>query len=102
MANIILKPTVVDFVELATGDMSKDFNIQMEGFLIRSGSSLVGKTLKDSSIRKDLGLIVVGIKDHNGKMIFNPPADFILDTNIVLVCIGGPDALKSMKKLVSS
>jgi len=102
MANIILKPTVVDFVELATGETSQEFNIQMEGFLIRSESSLVGKTLKDSSIRKDLGLIVVGIKDHNGKMIFNPPADFILDTNIVLVCIGGPDALKSMKKLVSS
>jgi voltage-gated potassium channel len=101
MANIILKPTVVDFVELSTGDTSLDFYIQMEGFLIKSGSSLVGKPLKDSSIRKDVGLIVVAIKDQLGKMIFNPPADFILDENIVLVCIGGPDALKSMKKLVS-
>ena len=100
MANIILKPTVVDFVELATGDTSLDFYIQMEGFLIRKGSSLVGKALKHSSIRKDAGLIVVAIKDQLGKMIFNPPADFILDENIVLVCIGGPDALKSMKKLV--
>ena len=101
MANIILKPTVVDFVELATGDTSQDFYIQMEGFLIKSGSVLVGKALKDSSIRKDVGLIVVAIKDQSGKMIFNPPANFILDENIVLVCIGGPDALKSMKKLVN-
>ena len=102
MANIILKPTVVDFVDLATGDTGLDFHIQMEGLLIKSGSVLVGKTLKDSPIRKDVGLMVVAIKDHKGKMIFNPPADFILDENIVLVCIGPPDVLKSMKKLVGS
>lgn len=101
MANIILKPTVVDFIELATGEKSKDFYIQMEGFLIRTGSSLIGKTLKDSPIRKEIGLIVVAIKDHTGNMIFNPPAAFTLSENDVLVCIGGTDALKSMKKLVT-
>lgn len=101
MANIILKPTVVDFVELATGEQSRDFFIQMEGFKIKSKSDLVGKTLKDAPIRKDLGLIVVAIKDNKGDMIFNPPAGFTLSENDVLVCIGEIDALKSMKKLVS-
>lgn len=100
MANIILKPTVVDFIDLATGEKTKDFFIQMEGFKIRTGSKLVGMTLRDSPIRKDIGLIVVAIKDHQGEMIFNPPAAFILSQDDVLVCIGGVDALKSMKQLV--
>lgn len=100
MANIILKPTVVDFVELATGDKSGDFFIQMEGFPIREKSVLVGTKLKDSPIRKDLGLIVVAIKDEKGNMVFNPPAEYTLIQNNVLVCIGDAAALKSMKKLV--
>lgn len=101
MANIILKPTVVDFVELATGEKQSDFFIQMEGFKIKPDSTLIGSTLRDSPIRKDIGLIVVAIKDAQGQMLFNPPADYILEREDVLVCIGEPPALEAMKKLVS-
>jgi len=102
MANIILKPTVVDFIELSTGEMGADLHIQMEGFKIREGSRLVGKTLKDAPIRKDIGLIVVAVKDHSGKMIFNPGADLSISVDDVLVCIGDVESLQSMKVLVSS
>jgi voltage-gated potassium channel len=102
MANIILKPTVVDFIELATGEKTGDFIIQMEGFKIREDSCLVGKTLKDAPIRKDIGLIVVAIRDRAGKMIFNPGADMTISVDDVLVCIGDTEALRSMKTLVNS
>ncbi len=102
MANIILKPTVVDFIELATGEKTGDFIIQMEGFKIREDSCLVGKTLKDAPIRKDIGLIVVAIRDRTGKMIFNPGADMTISVDDVLVCIGDTEALRSMKTLVNS
>jgi voltage-gated potassium channel len=102
MANIILKPTVVDFIELATGEKTGDFIIQMEGFKIRKDSCLVGKTLKDAPIRKDIGLIVVAIRDRTGKMIFNPGADMTISVDDVLVCIGDTEALRSMKTLVNS
>lgn len=102
MANIILKPTVVDFIELATGDKSEDFFIQMEGFKIREGSRLVGKTLKDSPIRKDIGLIVVAVRESSGKMIFNPAAELAISVDDVLVCIGDAEALQSMKALAIS
>jgi len=102
MANIILKPTVVDFIELATGEKIEDYIIQMEGFKIREDSRLVGKTLKDAPIRKDIGLIVVAVRDRNGRMIFNPGADHTISVDDVLVCIGDTAALKSMKTLASS
>ncbi len=101
MANIILKPTVVDFVELATGEKRDDFYIEMEGFKIRSGSCLIEKTLKDAPIRKDLGLIVVAIKNSAGNMTFNPPADYCLSQGDVLICMGDPKALDSMQRLVA-
>lgn len=102
MANIILKPTVVDFIELATGEKTDDFYIQMEGFKIREDSRLVGKALKDAPIRKDIGLIVVAVRDRTGRMIFNPGADLTISVDDVLVCIGDISALRSMKILANS
>lgn len=101
MANIILKPTVVDFVELTTGEKQDDFFIQMEGFKIKENSPLIGASLRDSPIRKEIGLIVVAIKGQTGAMRFNPPADYVLTEGDVCVCIGEKPALNAMKRLVS-
>jgi len=100
MANIILKPTVVDFVELATGgEKREDFYIQMEEFNIDATSPLIKTTLRDSPIRKELGLTVVAIKGDEGHMVFNPPAEYSLSEGDILVCIGEMNVLKSMKQL---
>jgi voltage-gated potassium channel len=99
MANIILKPTIMDLLDLAAGERNKDISIQMEGFKIKHGSLLIGTQLKDSRIRKDIGLVVVTIKNPDGNMIFNPPADYVFQTGDILVCIGEDDALEAMKKL---
>ncbi|MEA2101200.1 MAG: NAD-binding protein, partial [Thermodesulfobacteriota bacterium] len=99
MSNIILKPTVVDFINLAAGDKTDDLHIYMEGFEIKAESCLNGKTLKDSPIKKNIGLTVVAIKEAHGEMVFNPQADYTIGEKDVLVCIGKPEALKAMKDL---
>jgi len=100
MANIILKPTVMDFIELATGD--SEFVFQMEGFRLEAGSDLIGKTLKDSQIRQELGLVIVAIKSPCDGMVFNPPADYRMAENDVLVCIGEDDALAALARQAKS
>lgn len=98
MANIILKPAVMDFIELATGE--GEFMIQMEGFKIQKNSALIGKSLKDSQIRQNIGLVIVAIKSPDKGMVFNPPADHIMHESEVLVCLGEQAALDSLTKLV--
>jgi voltage-gated potassium channel len=73
----------------------------MEGFKIKEESPLIGASLRESPIRKEIGLIVVAIKDQHGAMRFNPPADYILAQGDVCVCIGEKPALEAMKRLVS-
>ena len=97
MANIILKPTVMDFIELATGE--GEFIFQMEGFKLQPQSELIGKTLKDSQIRQNLGLVIVAIKSPRDGMVFNPPADYRMAEEDVLVCIGEDDALAALARL---
>src|SRR5262249_29646504 len=46
VAQAVLRPTVVDFIELAT--RSEHFELQIEEVTVRTGSPLVGQTLRDS------------------------------------------------------
>jgi len=98
MVNLLLKPAVVDFIELAAG---LRVGMNMEEFRVEQGSEIEGKSLLESPIRRNLGLMVVAIKRSEGEMMFNPSAEYVLKKNDILICIGDKDALGSMRKLVS-
>jgi voltage-gated potassium channel len=71
MAQAVLRPAVMDFIELAT--KSEHLELQIEETEILTGSSLAGQSLKDSAVRQDLGIIIVAIKKPvDGRMLFNP------------------------------
>ena len=92
MAQAILRPSVVDFIDIATG--WQNIELQMEEILVVPESRLVGKNLSQSGIRNDLKLIIVGIK-HDNQMIFNPEASTIIEAGHILIALGEyPDIQK--------
>jgi len=93
MAQAILRPSVVDFIDIVVG-RNDSLELQMEEIPVVAESTLVGKTLSQSGIRKDLGLIIVGIK-HNKEMMFNPDANTIIEAGDILIALGEyPDIQK--------
>ena len=86
MAQAVLRPNVVDFLELATRTEHLELNI--EEAEVSPDSTLVEQTLETSGIRRDFGLIIVAIKQANGRMIFNPPRDTLLVPRDVLIMLG--------------
>jgi voltage-gated potassium channel len=86
MAMAILRPAMLDFVELTT--MKQSLELRMDEIAICEGSSYIGKSLEDSQIRQKFGLIVVAVKKESGKMIFNPMAKYVLDSNDKLIVLG--------------
>ncbi len=100
MAQAILRPSVVDFIEIATA--GKNIELQIEESRVASDSSLVKKTLITSGIRQEFGVIIVGIKKEDGHMHFNPePTTQILGGDI-LITLGEPAAIERLEKLASS
>jgi voltage-gated potassium channel len=99
MAQAVLRPTVVDFIELATS--TEHVELQIEEARIGPGSSLAGKPLKDSQIRQEFGIIVVAIKKATGKMVFNPAPDAVLEVGDILVAIGDRPHLDRLETLAS-
>jgi len=97
MAQAILRPSVVDFIELATA--SEHLALQIEEIRIAADSVLAGKNLIDSGIRQSMGIIIVGIKESDGKMTFNPPPEKNIEPNSVLIILGERPAISQLEKI---
>jgi voltage-gated potassium channel len=94
IAQMLKKPTVVDFIDIAM--MGSHLGLMMEEATIGNKSSLIGKTLIDSHLRKDYGVIIVAIKKLSGDMVFNPTFSEKLEAGDVIVVIGKKEDLKRM------
>lgn len=96
MANSILRPTVIDFIELAMHNRSLD--LQIEELTVGEKSEIKDLTLMESGIRKDFDLIVVAIKKGTGEMIFNPSPQAKIQIGDILVVLGDRENLTSLEK----
>ena len=85
--------------QIAAGDKSE---IRIDEIRIGEGSKLCGTTLRNSPIKSKLGLIVVGLQGTDGEMRFNPGADEELSSGDIIIVIGEPDKLSTLRELTVS
>jgi voltage-gated potassium channel len=99
MAMAVLRPAVIDFIELATE--SESLGLQMEEVLVPADSPLKDVCLAESNIRAELNIIVVAVKKRSGHMEFNPAADSLLEEGDKMIAIGEVEQLQKLEKMVN-
>jgi voltage-gated potassium channel len=99
MAMAILRPAMLDFIEITSRRQSLE--LRMEEIPIHPGSQFIGKSLEDSGIRQHYGLIVITVKKDSGKMIFNPLAEYIIAEGDRLIAMGEDENVKRLAKACS-
>ncbi len=99
MANLILRPTVVEFIESSLSDPSVD--LVMEEVHLPSRGEFVGQDILSSGLRKDYGLIVVAIKRKAGGFVLNPGAEEILQAEDVLIALGKREDFARLSKRIA-
>jgi voltage-gated potassium channel len=97
IATLLTSPHALEFLDHAMGGSD---NIRLGEIVVRPGSPLAGNSLKNAGIRRDLGVIVIGIRRANGKLEFNPSADVTLHEHDILIGIGAPDQLEKLEHMV--
>lgn len=97
MALALLKPNVMDFMELASPELK--LSLQIEEVMVSSKSFLVGKTLAQSKIRDLTEAIILGIKRADGTMIFNPSPSTLIEEHDILIALGEKEKLEILDKL---
>jgi voltage-gated potassium channel len=99
MAQVLLRPAVADFMEMAT--MTEQMELEMEQIEIYEGSPFINRALKDTAIRSALDVIIIAIRRHNGAMIFNPAADTVIELRDALVAIGSHNSLLELERMAN-
>jgi voltage-gated potassium channel len=94
MASIMLRPTVVTFLDemlRVTGQ-----TLRMEEMHIDEMPGLLNRSLGEVNIRRRTGLLVVAIKSQEHGYQFNPGAETILRSGDVLIVIGTEEQITNL------
>lgn len=95
MAQLIVRPTVVDFLDLAM--QVGDLGLRMEELVVSDQAACVGKTLIETGVRQKYGIIVVAIKrGQDAQMLFNPGSDTKVMAGDTLIVLGQGSHINSL------
>ena len=100
MALSVLKPTVIEFLDLAVH--SSTLGISIEQIAINAGSAVDGLTLKDIGIRQKTGVTVLAIQKLKDNMILGPDPDYILRAGDIVIALGSEKGLNEFGALTES
>jgi voltage-gated potassium channel len=95
MVDVIIRPAVVDFVDMARLGV----NLDMEQLRLGQGSKLVGRTLDELSLPQKIGVQVVAIQRSDGTAIYHPNSDFRLKIGDILVLVGQRGAAAAVQEM---
>src|SRR5438445_10534773 len=99
IAQSLLRPHVVSFLDTATTHLGMD--LEIGEVHIMPASTFAGKTLESSRIRQERGVIVLAIKRRDA-MRFNPAPDERIEPDDCLIAMGEPSQLRQLEQSVAS
>lgn len=99
VALAVLRPTVVDIIDLATRNDSAE--LQIEEIRLDAGCPLAGKALRQCGIA-DMGLVVVAIKRPNGVLIASPAGEDLIEAGSTIVVIGNRENLDRLARMAEA
>jgi len=99
IAQSLLRPHVVSFLDTATTHLGMD--LEIGELQVTRASSFAGKTIESSRIRQDRGVIILAIKRQQG-MRFNPAPDERIELDDFLIVMGEPSQLRQLEQTASS
>ncbi len=101
MASVILRPTVVNFLEVMT--RGEGLAVQMEEIDIPESSVFSGKSLAEIGIPQRTGLIVLAVKHiKEKKWNFNPGPSYILTRDDTMIVLGEPEKIEKLRNLLNA
>lgn len=91
MANLALRPHVVDFLDITA--KANVLDQSLEEIVIEEGAIIANKTIGQIDLRRRAGANILAIYDANGILLSNPSATTILEPGTRLILLGSNDQL---------
>jgi voltage-gated potassium channel len=100
LAQSLLRPHVLSFLDVASAFGRTDLDLAIEQLLVAPGSFLAAKTLEEAHLGRSYGAIVLAVRRQNGTMEFNPQAHVRLEAGDVLIAMGEREKLKQLENVL--
>jgi voltage-gated potassium channel len=97
MANLVIRPEIVEFVSMMTGTanrVTKQLHLEelhYEQFLPHQK----GKTVAELDLKNQTGVVLIGYKDTKNGFIINPPNETIFKEGDILIVLGTDEQISS-------
>ena len=99
LAQSLLRPHVVQFLDFTTKDIGMD--VAIEQVRVSEQSEMASRSLREMQIGRNVGVIVMAIRKGDGRMMFNPTADTTVDGGDYLIVMGRQENLDTLEALVA-
>ncbi|HEY1586128.1 MAG TPA: NAD-binding protein [Polyangia bacterium] len=104
MVSEMIRPQVVEFLDLMLRD--KDKNLRIEEVMVPKGSPLVGKPIFEAQIRKNTNLLVVAVREppeapsQPGRFVYNPGPETRIVENMALIVLGETESVHKLRSSI--
>lgn len=96
IAQSLLRPNVLDFLDVATAG-SGTLEMVIEEIKVGENSALAQTTVGNSRIHHDLGIMILAIRGQEGDIRFNPRAGDPIRAGDYLIAMGEPSQLAKLE-----
>jgi voltage-gated potassium channel len=100
LVQALLRPKVYDYMEVAM--TSQGIELLVEQFVIPVESYLDGVIIRSSDLRSEYDVIIIGINDVSGNMLFNPGPDQLIHAGDTLILLGAKSQLQRLEKALGA
>jgi voltage-gated potassium channel len=100
MANLVAKPQVAAFLNIASTGEGPDF--QFEQLEVRPGCAAAGRTIGELRIAEATGAYVVAVQKQAGELETRPSKDLRLDPGDVVVGVGRNDEIHALEEMFAT
>lgn len=101
MASALLRPTVVDFIDVAHHERA---GLQIEEVPVPANSPLIGASIREAKVSDRTGATVMAMQTASGEWVNTSESATLLTTPIrarnVLIAVGTDDQLNALRRLV--
>lgn len=96
MATLISKPDVIEFIDYLSGEEGESIHIESVSY-DQLPTQIRGRSLNEIMNWKKTGVNCIGIKDHDGKFVINPPEDILVMKGMKVLVLGTRQQIEQMK-----
>lgn len=97
LAALAIQPELADFIDLVVQGQVVEFAV--EHCSVEEGSELAGQTLRGADVHGRSGVLVIAVQKPPAGVLLNPDPDEQIEAGSVLIGLGSPDQLASLRRL---